>query len=385
MIRMKTRYLRLILVVLTVTIFPLVSTAEDDRIQELERKLQERDKVILELLERVEALERQIGVEHIVPEPSEGSPDVLEHAASKDKMPKESSEETPGVVTIKEGAAERALRRSLTREGALLLPSGILEVEPSLTYARKEDSAPRLFTSNGQILAGEEDLNANSLTADLALRLGLPWDSQLELGLPYRWTEVESLKKIGFEPTESTTESAAAFGDVRLGLAKTLLRESLWRPNLVGRITWDTASGDVSENGLFLGGGFNELRGSLTAIKRQDPIVFVGGLSYEYSFEEDQIKPGPIVSANFGSFIAISPETSIRFLISGAYQGESKLSGDEIIGSDRTIASFVIGGSTLIAPRTLLNASVGIGLTEDADDFTISFSLPFRFNKRLFK
>lgn len=378
---MKLKYLQLILVVFSLTIFPLEAKADGDRIQELNRKLQERDKVILELLERVETLEKRIGVERIAPEPSEPSPDAFEQTESKDKIPPESP---PGVVTVEEGAAERALSRSLTREGALLLSPGVLEVEPSVSYARKEDSTPRLFTSDSQLTAGETEINADSLTADVAVRLGLPWDSQLEIGLPYRWIEVESVNRIGFVSTESTSQSGAAFGDVRVGLAKTLLREGLWRPNLVGRITWDTNSGKLSENGLSLGGGFNEFRGSLTAIKTQDPMVFVGGLSYEHSIEEEQFKPGPIISANLGSFIALSPETSIRFLISGAYQDESKLSGNKIIGSDRTIASFVVGGSTLLAPGTLLNISVGFGLTDDADDFTITFSLPFRLNRWLY-
>jgi hypothetical protein len=268
----------------------------------------------------------------------------------------------------------------------LLLSPGFLEVEPRLDYARREDSTPRLFVSdsNSQILAGETKQNSDNLTANFTVRLGLPWDAQLEIGLPYRWREVASTDSIGFVPAESTTRSGAAFGDVSIGLAKTLLRESLRRPNLVGRITWDTNSGKLSENSLSLGGGFNELRGSLTAIKTQDPIVFLGGVSYEYSLENEQIKPGSIISANVGSLIALSPETSIRFLFSGAYQDESKLSGNEIIGSDRTIASFIVGSSTLLAPRTLLNLSVAIGLTDDADDFDIFLSLPLRLKKPIF-
>jgi hypothetical protein len=173
-------------------------------------------------------------------------------------------------------------------------------------------------------------------------------------------------------------------GDVRLGLAKTLLREGLWRPDIVGRITWDTASGVREENGVPLGGGFNKLRGSLSAIKRQDPIAIVGGLSYEYSFEDSQILPGPIVSASFGSFIALSPETSMRFLFSGGYQYENELAGDDIAGSDRTLGTFVVGGTTLLAPGLLLNLSVNVGLTDDADDFGISVSLPFRFGELLY-
>ena len=61
--RVKRRCL-VALAVLASTLMPLAAQAQDARIQELERKLQERDKVILELLDRVEALERRVGIEH---------------------------------------------------------------------------------------------------------------------------------------------------------------------------------------------------------------------------------------------------------------------------------------------------------------------------------
>jgi len=43
-----------------------------------------------------------------------------------------------------------------------------------------------------------------------------------------------------------------------------------------------------------------------------------------------------------------------------------------------------LGGSTLLAKGTLLSLSSGMGLTDDADDFSISFSLTKRFNTPLF-
>jgi hypothetical protein len=385
--RLKIRCLQFGLAAFVLTLSPLVAQAQDEQhTQELERKLQERDKVILELLKRVEALERRVGVDHATAESGKIPADAQDQVEtpSTEKTPAESPEGKPGMVIVEEGEAERALERSLTRAGALLLSPGVLEVEPGFTYARKEDSTPQLFESNGQIFATETKLNSDSLTADVALRLGLPWDSQLEIGLPYRWREVESITTVDLAPTDSSSLSGSGLGDMRLGFAKTLLREGLWRPDLIGRITWDTDSGKLEDNGVSLGGGFHELRGALTAIKRQDPIVFVGGLSYEHSFEEDQIQPGPIVSANFGTFIALSPETSLRFLFSGAYRDESELSGNEIVGSDQTLASFIVGGTTLLAPGDLLNLSIEIGLTDDADDFAISLSLPVRFGRRLF-
>lgn len=350
--------------------------AQATRVQELERNLQERDKVISELLERVEALERRLGVRR--------SATDADARSGQDAVPRrkrdvaDRPQPSPGSVVVDDGAAERALERSLTREGALLLPSGVLEVEPAFTFARREDTAPRFVASGGVAFAGETKRGSDSLTADLALRLGLPWDSQLEIGFPYRWRRVGSTTSVGFAPTDSSSQSASGSGDVRVGLAKTLLREGLWRPDLVGRLVWDTGSGETQDNGVSLGGGFHKLRGSLTAIKRQDPVAFVGGLAYQHTFEKDQLQPGRTISANFGSFIALSPETSLRLQLSAAYQNETEFLGHKIGGSDQTVVTFVIGGSTLLARGTLLNLSTGIGLTGDADDFSIALSLPIR-------
>jgi len=377
MIRIQHKCLRPILAAAALTLFAAAAQAQDANELLLKRKLQERDKVISELLDRVEALERRVGVRRLEPAPAEAPEQVAAPAAETDVA--EKVKPAPGTVVVEEADAERALERSLTREGALLLPSGVLEIEPGFTYARREDATPSFVSSGGMVFAGETERNTNSLTADLALRLGLPWDSQLEVGFPYRWREVETVTSVGFAPVATSTDSGAGPGDVRVGLAKTLFREGLWRPDLVGRVTWNSGSGEESDNGVSLGGGFQELRGSLSAIKRQDPIAFVGGLSYQHSFEQGQVQPGPTYSASFGSFIALSPETSLRLLLSGAYQDETELSGSEIVGSDRVVGSFVVGGSTLLAPGTLLNLSAGIGLTDDADDFSITLSLPIRF------
>jgi hypothetical protein len=206
----------------------------------------------------------------------------------------------------------------------------------------------------------------------------------LELGLPFRRRDVETVSNVGFTPTGSSSVSGMGHGDLRVGLAKTLLREGLWRPDLVGRITWDTDIGRTTDNGVSLGGGFHELRGSLTAIKRQDPIAFIGGLSYQHSFEKGNLQAGSVIGANFGGYMALSPETSVRLVLSGGYQNETEVSGVDFSGSSQTLGSLVVGGSTLLAPGTLLNLSLGIGLTDDSDDFSISMSIPIRMGQPLF-
>lgn len=376
-----------------VVIWSPISGAQEPDLEELQRKLEQRDSVIRELLERVEALERRIGISRdgltdTTTEPGRGEEQPLPkdpETEVKDVSADVSATETaPGEVVVDEEAAERALERSLTQTGALLLRPGRMEVEPRVVYARNEDAAPTFISRNGNTLSGELARNVDSLTGDLAVRLGLPRDTQLEVGIPYRWRRIENVTNLGFSPVDTSSQSAVGLGDLRLGVAKTLLRENIWRPDLVGRVTWDTKTGRRDENGVSLGGGFDEIRASLTAINRQDPVVFLGAVSYEYVFENDRIRPGATIASNLGGFIALSPETSLRLLVSGAYQQETEVSDSSIDGSDQVAGSFVIGGSTLLFPGTLLNLSVGIGLTDDADDFSVSLSIPIRLRSPVF-
>jgi hypothetical protein len=365
---MKPEYFKECLAAMLLLVFTISAQAQDTLTPGLEHQLQQRDNTIIELLERVEALEQRVGVRRQTREADEEG--AIAPGNETDVV------QAPGAVVVEEGAAERALERSLTRVGALLLPSGVLEIEPGFSYSRKEDTSPGFVTINSQTLVAEIERNVITLTSSLAFRLGLPWDSQLEVGFPYRRRDVENVTNIGFTPTDVTKQSDQGPGDWRVGFAKTLLREDLWLPDLVGRITLDTDSGDT--------GGFEEIRGSLSAIKRQDPLTFVGGLSYEHTSREGQLKPGTATSFNFGTYIALSPETSLSFLLAGTSQNETTLSGLAIDGSNRDIGVFVIGGSTLLARGTLLHFSTAIGLTDDADDFTIMLSLPVRLDARLF-
>ena len=61
-------------------------------------------------------------------------------------------------------------------------------------------------------------------------------------------------------------------------------------------------------------------------------------------------------------------------------QGGSPL----LIASAGYLGSLIIGGTTLLAPGLLFNAAVTVGLTDDAEDFGISVSLPFRFDRPLY-
>jgi hypothetical protein len=164
-------------------------------------------------------------------------------------------------------------------------------------------------------------------------------------------------------------------------LAKTLLQEGGgWWPDLIGRVTWDADTGKTKDSGVFLGGGFNELSGSLSAVKRQDPLAFVGSVSYAKIFKNNDIEPGDELAFSIGTVLAASPETSLSFFFNQTFADDTKVDGNKINGSDQVAGTLSIGAATILGRNVLLSVTGDIGLTDDAPDYAIGASLPIRFD-----
>lgn len=292
--------------------------------------------------------------------------------------------EAPGQLTVDEEAAERALERALVATGVLLLPPGKAELEPALTYLRGEQDAPVLVDVGGQQFVGRQTLGTDIFQASILLRLGLPARAQLELDLPYQYVNEERTTELGFQAAGAAASNQDGIGDARIGVAKALLTERASRPSLVARLTWDTDTSESDGGDVSLGGaGYNELQFSLSATKRQDPLVFVGELFYQKTLDEqDQVEPGDQFGLSLGTLLAASPHTSLRVVLNQAYAQEVQVNGVTINGSDAVIASLLIGASAIIGDGKFFDFSVQAGLTEDAPAYGFRASLTKRFDAR---
>ncbi|HZD52379.1 MAG TPA: hypothetical protein VE175_04990, partial [Woeseiaceae bacterium] len=287
----------------------------------------------------------------------------------------------PGEVDVVEEEIDRALERTLVQTGALLLPLGQAEVEPYFSYTRRENSAPVLAAIGGVPAGAEVDIRRDEFVNGQVLRFGLPFDSQVEFDMPYRMVKQSTVTKVGFREQDETDHFGHGIGDLSVGLAKTLVREDgHWWPDLIGRITWDADTGKTTSNDVPLGGGFNELRGSLSAVKRQDPLAFIGGVSYETTFENNDIKPGDALGFSIGTVLAASPGTSLRLALDQTFIDGSQVDGEGINGSDSVIGTATLGASVVLGRGVLLDVTADIGLTDDAPDYAARASLPIRFN-----
>ncbi len=355
--------------------------AENDLTRdEMQTLLKERDAAIIQLqnsvkdvMARLENVERSISPEATEPAP----PPKLavgdtEEAAATQGFAK---------LEVDEQAAQRALERTLVQGGALLLPTWQIEFGPSLSYSLNQFDFPALIPDGGEVLLGSTEVERTVFTTNLDARIGLPFDSQFELGLPYRWADEETRTRILGAPFGQTeNRSGDGVGSLRVGLAKTFVRERGWRPDVVGRITWNTGSGDRTDNDIFLGSGFESLSGSLTFIKRSDTMVFLGSVSYQTFEEDDDVEPGDQFAFSVGTAMAVSPSSSLFATISNQFLAETEFDSDKIDGTDITAVALNLGASTIVARGILLNLTTGIGISEDAPDYSIGLSGSVRTN-----
>jgi hypothetical protein len=393
-----------------------------DSVQALQDALEQRDAVIDNLLMRVEQLERKLALSsgeldtvvaggaagagalgapspprpgaqgtkvaqvpstEPVPQPSEPAKSAPNPPPANQNQGGGGANTTtqPGQFEVVEEEIDRALERTLVQTGVLLLPLGQAEVEPFFSYTRDEGDVPVLFADGGSIGTGNQQIRRNEFVSGQALRVGLPFDSQIELDLPYRYVQQSVSTPVGFGQREDEDRSGHGLGDLRVGLAKTLVRENGgWWPDLVARVAWDADTGDTTDNDVALGGGFNELSGSLSAIKRQDPLAFVGAVSYEKSFENNNVEPGDELGFNLGTVLAASPTTSLRLALSQRFINNSKVDGEGVNGSDGVAGTATFGASVILGRGVLLDVAADIGLTDDAPDYAARASLPIRFN-----
>jgi Putative MetA-pathway of phenol degradation len=398
---------------------PAGRSVPDDLVEALSRELRLRDAVIAELLHRVEQLEQRMVLSDSQLDQAVGGAGPIslrpgsfadattprawstpatpvaepatEDVEAQDTVQTAQAENAqagdqgasappaaPGQFTVDESAAARALERTLVQEGVLLLALGEAEVDPSFTYTRRENTFPVVVGGN---IVAERKVRRNEFDSDTSLRVGLPWDSQLEVDIPYSYVDESNTIEAGGSPIDKSDRAGSGLGDIGIGFAKTLVQENGgWWPDVVARAQWDAPTGNTHDNDVFLGGGFNEVSGSLNLVKRQDPLAFVGQVGYSKSFENDDVEPGDQVDFAIGTVLAASPETSLSFIFNQAFANDTKVDGETISGSDGVAGTFSIGASTILGRNTLLSVTGDIGLTDDAPDYAIGVSLPVRFN-----
>jgi hypothetical protein len=319
----------------------LGSPAEAQTVGQLKRELAAKKAQIAKLERRVRDLERRPRSEPVTvlaqPVPA-ASPVVAPQGAPAD-----------------DDESERALERTLVREGALVLAPFTYEVTPQLSFAHWDKV--------------QEPFVRNSYSAALSARMGLPWTSQVSVSLPYVYND---LRRGG---------SDEGLGDAGVLFSKELMRESDYGVNLVGFAGWTspTRNGGVLSPIPYVSG----FQGGVTASKRLDPLVVFGGLSYFSSASREisgnRVSGSDVIAGRVGGSLAVSPGTSITMGLNMSYVTDPGRASLVLPTTDRFLSSVDVGLATIVGPRTLLNVTAQFGLIGHTPDFRLITSLPIRF------
>jgi hypothetical protein len=274
----------------------------------------------------------------------------------------------PGQFEVSEETAERALERTLVATGNLVVPQGFAEIEPLFSYTRREAPTQVLF-----------NVNRNELFPAVDVRLGLPWESQIEMFLPWNFTGQQTTDVAVAPPQLVSNRWGNAIGDLTIGAAKTILHENGWIPGLLGRVSYEIPTGPRSANGVLLVSNQDRLGFSLTALKRQDPLVFVGTGGYTKAFTTNQLNPGDQANFSFGTFLATSPETTLRGVLQQNFLQDVRVNGVTFKGSNSVQSIFSFGASSILGRGILVDLQGGIGLTNSSPKYTVILSSTWRF------
>lgn len=349
----------------------------------IEQQLQARDALIRELQQRLLALEQRLGMAPAAAAASTAASAAPGRPGAAPVSAEQAALAAPAAPPQEAGTddeAARALERALVREGGFVLPPGALEVEPRLQHTYNGARGLGIVQPDGTALVTPRSENRHQTDTSVALRYGLPGAAQVELRLPYVFKrEATTAAGLGLSQKERTH----GLGDVDVQLSKLLLTEQGARPALMGSFSWQPATGRYDAGQLSPGGGFPSVQLGLTAVKRQDPLVFFGGLNHTWyrprGAEAGRLQPGNGVGMRLGALLAASPETSLRASLDLSRNGQSRLNGAALPGSDTLSGVVELGLSSLVSRRVAVDLSVGLGITPDAPDFRLGIAFPIRF------
>lgn len=235
-----------------------------------------------------------------------------------------------------------------------------------------------------------EENASHNITNTFTVQYGLRDNLTLTASLPLV-AKSDSLK-------DTTT---TGLGDISLGARWEPFPLQQGRLPLILFGSLSTKTGDspyeINPNrDLATGKGYYSVGGGASTRKYIDPVVLFASVSANYGFEEtglnqlrgggskgprylDSFTPGISGGFSFGFAYSFNYDVSMTMSYQQSFNTGSEFrftSGEISKPSDSSSGSLGISLGVRVSPQTIVNGSVGIGLTEDAPDISLGLSFP---------
>jgi hypothetical protein len=335
--------------------------------------------------------------------------------------------EKPRMRTREDNVRDAEKVAAISREVAgVLTPRGNLTIEPSIKYATT--SSDRVFLEGfGPLILPAfylgiidiRETDRKTAVASLSARYGISNRLQVSARVPYVWRDDSTRSRpitqslFGDEVFQA---DGMGIGDVEFAVDYQFNEGVNNWPFITGSLrvkaptgtnpyevdTYNVTIDDPNDTGdclrgddgqcliqkfpkeLATGTGTWSLQPSVTFLYPTDPAVFYGTLDYSFNLEEDfqdvgSIDPGDAFGISGGMGFGLNDRASFSLGFSYTHGFETKNNGTSLNGSSYDIAQILAGYSFRWSEDTTVNLTVGIGATDDAQDFEMTLRVPTNF------
>ena len=302
----------------------------------------------------------------------------------------------------------------------ILTPPGTIILEPSLQYSYASTNRVALvgYTVIPALTIGLIDVREvkrNTWTAALTARTGLTNRLELEAKIPWVYRSDESISRPVATPASSDqvfNTTGSHLGDLEFTARYQLNQAEPNEPIYVASLRFKTRAGSdqfdttvlriPGFSGLGLlrdlptGSGFYSLQPGVTFLFPSDPVVFFGGVNYQYSFKRsdlklreddgagnvtvtrlDSVQPGGVFGFNFGMGLALNDRSSFSVGYDHASVGRTRINGrEDPLGVRVQLGTLMFGYAYRLSADRSLNVSLGVGVTRDTPDLTLTLRMP---------
>jgi hypothetical protein len=320
------------------------------------------------------------------------------------------------------------------QQPGVLTPKGKFVIEPA--YQFEYSSVDRValvgYTVIPAILIGLIDarqVKTTTQTGALAVRYGITNRLEVEVRVPYVYQHTDTVSREIF--TGSATD--VAFGSSGNGIgdveATARYQINVGGPDKAFYVGWlrfksrtgkdpfevttdciqrcvesvinelDQTNLQATGTGLPLqqptGSGFYALQPGVTWLYPSDPVVFFGNLSYLHNFPRNNvsrtvllqgkeflgnISEGDIADVSIGMGLSLNEKASLSIGYDQSFVGVTKQNNKTVPGSVKTVlGTLLIGGSWRMTDKRTLNFTLGVGVTRDTPDATVTVRVPMMY------
>jgi hypothetical protein len=305
----------------------------------------------------------------------------------------------------------------------VLTPRGKLVLEPSYQFGYSSADRVALigYTVIPAILIGLIDarqVKTTTQTGAVALRYGLSNRLEMELRIPDVYGHTDTISReifTGSATAKVFTSSGPGIGDIEATARYQFNDGGADRPYYVGWLRFKSRTGrdpfevttdcvnrcvqNATGTGLPLqlptGSGFYSLQPGLTWLYPSDPVVFFGNLSYLHNVPRHDVsrtvllggkeplgtvRVGDIADVSIGMGLALNDKASISIGYDQSFVGITKQNGQTVPGSAKSVlGTLLIGGSYRFSDRRSMNFTLGVGVTRDTPDATVTVRVPMMY------